>query len=684
MIKEFVKSTNDTRASKDVAGKSLLYGTAVVNGDVTYVKIDGSSVLTPVGIASAADNGDRVVVSISNHKATILGNITSPASAGVTTKTLQSKAVDEDGNPLFFIDMETGQAVFRRLDADALNIANAEIERLVAAQAAFETATTENFTATNAVIEELKSTVITTENLSASVADLGYLTADRAELTYATITDLEVTNAYVTDLMTKAITTENLSASVADLGYLSADQAALTYARIDDLKATSAKVALLESDIIAVENLSAKKADIDFANVIALDTAEAVIQNLLVKGGIMTDDITAVTGEFTKYLTGVNISGDLINAGTISTERLIIRSTDTDEGILFAINDAGEIDQTELTAEELKRLTLDGKLITAGTITADKIAVTDLSAFNATIGGFKLTKASVYSSNEKIILNSDGTFKLGDGIQYDGTDMMIAAKTITMGGKGLATETDVRVLQEQIDEKTQTFFNNYVPTLTTEPASGWDAADYDAHLGDLFYIVNNDEKNGQTYRFALIDGTYQWIRLSDAELTKALNDASDALGTADSANVAAGEAKIAAGTATVTANVAKSTAENATAAAANAQSTANGADNKADAINNTLSSWFVFSDTSGLIIGKQGINSALLRLANDKIQFLRPGANADDSGEFADSDVLGYWDILKNEFTVGNLQVEVERYARFGNYSFIPKTDGSLQLKKVV
>ena len=207
------------------------------------------------------------------------------------------------------------------------------------------------------------------------------------------------------------------------------NQTFVDVATVDQLKANKAEV----------KELVAEKADITFANVIALEASKAIIENLLKAGSIITEDIEAVTGEFTNYLTGVNISGDLINAGTISTERLIIKSSDSDDGILFAINDIGELDQTKLSAEELKRLTLDGKLITAGTITANKISVEDLSAFGATIGGFIINEAQIKSINENIVLNSNGSFKMG-GLSYnsDTNELGLDMNTVITGGDGVS------------------------------------------------------------------------------------------------------------------------------------------------------------------------------------------------------------------------------------------------------
>lgn len=94
---------------------------------------------------------------------------------------------------------------------------------------------------------------------------------------------------------------------------------------------------------------------------------------------------------------------------------------------------------------------------------------------------------------------------------------------------------DIDNLQGQIDGNITTWFYDYVPTTSNYPASSWTTTELkNQHLGDLFYIVNNDEDNGQVYRWALVSNSYQWILVEDAEVTKALADAAKAQDTADS------------------------------------------------------------------------------------------------------------------------------------------------------
>ena len=77
LISQFAKITNDI--SKREKGTTITYATAIRRGDIMYVKLDGSDVLTPVSSTVSVRDGERVTVMIKNHIATITGNITSPA-----------------------------------------------------------------------------------------------------------------------------------------------------------------------------------------------------------------------------------------------------------------------------------------------------------------------------------------------------------------------------------------------------------------------------------------------------------------------------------------------------------------------------------------------------------------------------------------------------------------------------
>lgn len=80
LIQQLVRSALTV---KETPKDNSLYGSVVVYGDDTYVKIDGSQQLVPVVSTATLSDGDRITVRIQDHEAVVTGNITDPsASAG--------------------------------------------------------------------------------------------------------------------------------------------------------------------------------------------------------------------------------------------------------------------------------------------------------------------------------------------------------------------------------------------------------------------------------------------------------------------------------------------------------------------------------------------------------------------------------------------------------------------------
>ena len=133
----------------------------------------------------------------------------------------------------------------------------------------------------------------------------------------------------------------------------------------------------------------------------------------MIKNVIVGDQ--TITGE----LVGVTIKGDLIEGNTIVADKLVVKGTD---GLYYKLNTDGittEAEQTDYNS-------LNGSVIRANSITAEKIAVSDLVAFDATIAGFKITDSSLYSgvknsatnATRGIYLGKDGQIAFGDGNNY--------------------------------------------------------------------------------------------------------------------------------------------------------------------------------------------------------------------------------------------------------------------------
>ena len=353
LISEFVKVTKDDEKPKS---ETIVYGTTVVYEGSTYVKLDGSELLTPVSTTSSTENGERVTVMIKDHTATITGNMSSPSA--------RSGDVEDITNEL--------------------NIEKGKIKELIAEDANIKGL----LEATEADIDDLQAKNATiTEKLTAAEGDIKNLNTDKlsvrdADIKYATIENLESVNGQFNNLGS-------------------------TYAKIVDLEAQQAQI----------DDLGAKYATIDFANI-----NQAAITKIYAEHGII-DDLIFKDGRVVGELVGVRIKGDLIEAGTLKADKLVVKGSD---GLYYKINIEGGATVSEQVSDEDLQNGLSGDIIVAKSITAEKVAVDDLAAFGATIGGFRIDNNSIYSVGKAALTNKDpgiyfdkdGQLSVGDGNDY--------------------------------------------------------------------------------------------------------------------------------------------------------------------------------------------------------------------------------------------------------------------------
>lgn len=93
-------------------------------------------------------------------------------------------------------------------------------------------------------------------------------------------------------------------------------------------------------------------------------------------------------------------------------------------------------------------------------------------------------------------------------------------------------------------------------------------------------------------------------------------------------------------------------------------------------ITKKLEKHFDFTLENGLVI-RAGENEMKLRIDNDIISFYKGEINEDNLVE----NRFGWWDGI--DFHTGNIVVGVEERAQFGDYAFVPRSDGSLSFMKV-
>ena len=358
LIAQFVKTTKDTATTKN---ESTVYGTVVEIAGEKYVAIDGSDLRTPVSSTADVKNGDRVTVMIKDHSATITGNISSP-SASTDTVNKVSQQVNE----------------FDIILSDKI--------------------TTEDLDAVNATIDNLRALTAKFENMEAVNAEIESLRAKYADLTYVNAEDIKAINA----------TIENIEAMFGDFDHISADDMEAVNAEIQQLKGYSADFTYVSAEILKaikaeVDQMDVKYANIDFANI-----GEAAIKKLFTDSGIIKDLVIS-DGHVTGELVGVTIRGDDIIGNTVIADKLVIKGED---GLYYKLNTEGGATIDETITEEQLQNGLSGKIIVAKSITAEKVAVDDLVAFGATIGGINIKDGCVYSGVKESVGNTTDGFYL--------------------------------------------------------------------------------------------------------------------------------------------------------------------------------------------------------------------------------------------------------------------------------
>lgn len=589
LISQFVQVTKEEKTSKE----TTVYGTIVEYNGGKYVKLDGSELLTPISLTADALDGERVTVMIKDHTATVTGNLSSPSARTDTVKDLDD-SVQEIGSKVSEFEIVIADKVStKRLEAeiariDTLVSENVTINgRLEANEAEISDLTADNVT----INEKLTANDAEIENLKATKID-----ADVVEATYADIESLEATNAHI----------NNLEVTYGKFKDLTTDK----------LTAVDATISNLEVNKLNVTDAEIKYANIDFANI-----NMAAVEKLFADSGIIKDLIVS-EGTITGELVGVTIKGDLIEGNTIVADKLVVKGED---GLYYKLNTDGVTTEAEQTDYN----SLNGTVIQAKSVTAEKIRVDDLVAFGATIGGYHITDDALYSGAKEsatnttrgVYMDNDGQFSVGDSTNFlryykdqNGKyELEVSAQTITFGSSSKDLETTLEDVEQDIIDATDSVRETMIEQDTN--------------------IVSTCEE-------LILSATERYVETGDYDEFKQSIEAQ--------LSVMANE---------ISMNFTNTT------------SSISEVDGELQSFLTTFSKYIKFSSDTAITIGS-GDNSIVLEIDNETgIVFKKNGVQ------------FGWWDGV--DFHTGNIVVEVNERAQFGNFAFVPRSDGSLSFLKI-
>ena len=438
VISQFAKLV-DNKSKKDEG--VTVKGTYKIIGDIEYVQLDGSDVLTPVESTVEAKTGERVQVLIKDHFATVTGNISSPAARSKDVKDL-ADTVDEQGNTIQQMDntiIQQGNSIIQmnttinqhettinqhdtKINQQGDQIVS--INNTVIAQGNSIEANNNAIIAQGTTIDEMNDTITSHGNSITTMNNTIQQHGNKIDQNSNTISQQGNT---ITQQGNKITEIDN---TVKSQGNTIVAQGNTIDAHGTQLTTHGSQITILNSGFVIkdgvltglsevvvnklkTDTLDTGYAKIDFANI-----QMAAVQKLFTESGIIKD-LVVQEGSITGELVGVTLKGDLIEGNTIVADKLVIKGSD---GLYYKLNTNGETIESNQTSEN----SLNGQVIAAKSITASKIQVTDLVAFGATIGGFDITdssinthlKTSIDSSTNGIYLDSDGQMAIGNDINH--------------------------------------------------------------------------------------------------------------------------------------------------------------------------------------------------------------------------------------------------------------------------
>lgn len=549
LISQFVEVTADT-AEKQT--ESTVYGKIIVQDNTKYVQIDGSDLLTPISSTADVQNGERVTVLIKDHKAVVSGNITSPSASSTTVTEIGNKVAEAEtliAEKVSTKDFETEKARIDTLVADNVTIK----DRLTAGEASISNLEAEDATINGKLIaQEADITELKTKKLDAEYASATYATIENLNATNADVHNLNADYGEFKELATGKFTAQQASIDDLEAKKLSVESADAKYATIENLNATNADITNLESEFgsfktLTTENFTAVNADIDnleanklsateadlkYANIDFSNIGKAAFEYFYATSGLI-QNVTVGDATITGKLVGVTISGDLIEGNTIVADKLVIKGED---GLYYQLNTNG----MTVEAEQTDYNSLNGSVIQAKSVTAEKINVKDLVAFGATIAGFTINDSSLYSGVKEsatnttrgIFLGKDGQMAIGDETNFikffkdtdDSFKLNISASSMMFGASQ-------RNVEEEIDDAKYTA--DSADSKADESLTRMSTAELniDAINGAISSLVT--DQNGQS----LMTQTSNGWTFNISAIQNALNQA-----TSDIADLTDGEA----------------------------------------------------------------------------------------------------------------------------------------------
>lgn len=474
--------------------------------------------------------------------------------------------------------------------------------------------------------EDLEAAHATIETLKAKIANFKDIEAVTADIETLQAKFANLTHVTATDVEALNADIENIRAQFGDFTDISADELDAINAEIDNLRGYTADYTYVSAEVLdavkaSIENLETKKLSADEAAIKYANIDFSNINKAAVKK-IFTD--SGIIGDLT--VSEGKITGTLVGV-TIKGDLIEGGTIKADklvvkgsDGIYYKLNVEGGAPTSEKVTEEDLQNGLSGSIIVAKSITAEKVSVDDLVAFGATIGGFHITNEAIYS-----------------GVKESATNTTRGVYLDREGQAAFGDDTNFMRYYETTDEDGNAVYK--LEISADDISFGSEKKSIETAMDEVNQSVNEHSTSFvETCEQLIFSAMERYVETGDYEEFKSAVESRF--------SILADEISMSFTTAT---------------------DQITNVDGDLQAKFTQLYKYISFSD-EGIKIGS-GNNAITLRVDNDMIVFEKNGVQ------------FGYWD--GNDFYTGNIVVRVNERAQFGNFAFVPRSDGSLMFLKV-
>lgn len=560
LISQFAKLT---AGEKKQSAEATVYGTTVEYDDRIFVKIDGSDLLTPVETTSDIKSGQRVMIKLKDHTATVTGNVTDP-SVG------QGK-VDDAKEEVKTEVMDEVQVKIDNLDVGDLTAINAEIENLKVTKAEIEDLTALNAKIENLDVGDLSAVNAEIENLKANKAEITDLTA-----TNANITTLNADLANIKTLVNGNLTSDNILSFLITADKVTMDDAFIKDAHISNINANkinagtinTANVSIVSEDgglSIADETMQFKDengvvriqigrdSNDSFTFVLYDETgrgqlinADGIQSSDAIKDGLIRDghisDDAAISGDkldISSVITEINDD----NSTTIKSSKIYLdekgqslevafnslnTKVDTLEGITVNGDLSSVIEQIHSNTTEINVVkgnintlvaenttikesiqNLDGELETVSTTLSSKY-----SSLEQDVSKFKTTVSETYATKDALKAYSTTT-QMNSAIEQKATGILSTVSAT------YATQSELENVEKDLENFETTMSSTYVTPVQMQSAIDQKATGILSTVSAT-YATNNDISNTYATKSELNQTANSWTATFESGYSKGL------------------------------------------------------------------------------------------------------------------------------------------------------------------